>query len=590
MTATEIRTLAERLIDPAATPGEMLDAAQRLFDGLSDVIGFDDDSPREQDVADTWVGGGRAISLREAARCLREYLRSHAYMRGVQAAIAAMRERFPGETVEVLYAGCGPFAPLVLPLAHRWPTGAVRYTLLDIHQASLDAAQQVARWLGVDDRVRGFLCVDAIEHRIDPAARPHVLVTETMLQGLRDETQVALCANLVPQIRPGGVLVPRRIDLLATLMNHGREINPSARKPPPKRVELGPVMSLTHGNAAQRGECFEIDWPERFPADTTPMLRTRIEVFDDIVLGDNDCSLNLPMTLPLPPGDSEGDGERIRFHYEMKPKPGLVAQWRGGRRPVTRPTGSKMNIKPKDVEQGVASLRLPPRFDPEPLMDALERLSGADWQAHPNDQDYNGVWRVLSLRSPSGQEGEVLAATEDPDGYRDTPALLRAPALASVLSRLPGRVTSARLMGLAAGAHIREHSDRGTSIWDGLVRLHVPIRTHDGIDFRVAGERVVMKAGECWYINASFPHSVRNDGPDERVHLVVDCVVDEAMIALFLGLGHPPRPKRAFEDRNLTLDNVAEVIAGLEALRTETAVAMAADLRRQARAAGLGLD
>jgi hypothetical protein len=33
--------------------------------------------------------------------------------------------------------------------------------------------------------------------------------------------------------------------------------------------------------------------------------------------------------------------------------------------------------------------------------------------------------------------------------------------------------------------------------------------------------------GECWYLDSGLPHLVRNDGDERRVHLVMDCVVND---------------------------------------------------------------
>jgi hypothetical protein len=42
-----------------------------------------------------------------------------------------------------------------------------------------------------------------------------------------------------------------------------------------------------------------------------------------------------------------------------------------------------------------------------------------------------------------------------------------------------------------------------------------------------------MAEGECWYLNVNQPHRVENRGSADRVHLVLDCVVDEWLRALF---------------------------------------------------------
>jgi hypothetical protein len=53
-----------------------------------------------------------------------------------------------------------------------------------------------------------------------------------------------------------------------------------------------------------------------------PRLLTRIRVHGDIVLGDHDCSLNLP--LPLPGKPTLAGGSVLAFHYRLGSQPGLA--------------------------------------------------------------------------------------------------------------------------------------------------------------------------------------------------------------------------------------------------------------------------
>ena len=36
-----------------------------------------------------------------------------------------------------------------------------------------------------------------------------------------------------------------------------------------------------------------------------------------------------------------------------------------------------------------------------------------------------------------------------------------------------------------------------------------------------------MNPGECWYVEPALPHGAGNPGEDDRVHLVIDCVVND---------------------------------------------------------------
>jgi len=57
--------------------------------------------------------------------------------------------------------------------------------------------------------------------------------------------------------------------------------------------------------------------------------------------------------------------------------------------------------------------------------------------------------------------------------------------------------------------------------------LHIPIVTNEEVDFRLNGEQVILREGECWYLRLSDLHSVENNGQFDRVHLVIDAVVND---------------------------------------------------------------
>ena len=65
-----------------------------------------------------------------------------------------------------------------------------------------------------------------------------------------------------------------------------------------------------------------------------------------------------------------------------------------------------------------------------------------------------------------------------------------------------------------------------------LARLHFPIKTNDKVLFTVwdcdgREQCVNMKEGECWFLDTRKPHRAINAGNEERIHLVVDILVNE---------------------------------------------------------------
>lgn len=59
------------------------------------------------------------------------------------------------------------------------------------------------------------------------------------------------------------------------------------------------------------------------------------------------------------------------------------------------------------------------------------------------------------------------------------------------------------------------------------MRLHVPVITSAEVIFFLDAHRIEMKAGECWYLDLSLPHWVENRSSTDRVHLVIDCEVND---------------------------------------------------------------
>jgi hypothetical protein len=178
-----------------------------------------------------------------------------------------------------------------------------------------------------------------------------------------------------------------------------------------------------------------------------------------------------------------------------------------------------------------AAVRLPIAVDDAALRADLDRLAAADWVPHFNTAYYEGDWSVVSLRSTSGRADQIYpdpTATE----YADTPLLARCPGVGALLAQLGAPLLAVRFMRLGPGARLKEHTDLNLGVDDGEVRLHAPVLTNDSVGFTLDGVPVDMRPGELWYLDLNRKHAARNDGTTPRVHLVVDCVVDDALRAL----------------------------------------------------------
>lgn len=180
----------------------------------------------------------------------------------------------------------------------------------------------------------------------------------------------------------------------------------------------------------------------------------------------------------------------------------------------------------------IATLKLPFNFDAAALREDLRNFVPEDWTPHFNTGYYQGDWSGIALREAANSP---MSLYPDPaaDHYVDGAALKRAPAAAQVIESFKCTTESVRFLRLGAGAVIREHRDYKTSLEDGYARVHIPVQTNPEVEFLLNHERVEMNEGEAWYLNFNLPHSVKNAGSGERIHLVVDLLVNDWFRSFF---------------------------------------------------------
>lgn len=180
-------------------------------------------------------------------------------------------------------------------------------------------------------------------------------------------------------------------------------------------------------------------------------------------------------------------------------------------------------------------LKLPFRFDVAKMRAEVGSLAEDAWVGHYNARDYEGDWTGVALRAPEGRDGWLFPRPPGSGDYADTPTLGRLPYLAQVLTTFECPLENARLLRLHAGSSILEHTDNALGFEDGVARLHVPVITNPQVTFYLDGEPVPMGEGECWYLDFNRPHRVDNHSTQDRVHLVIDCVVDGWLAGVFAG-------------------------------------------------------
>lgn len=182
-------------------------------------------------------------------------------------------------------------------------------------------------------------------------------------------------------------------------------------------------------------------------------------------------------------------------------------------------------------------LKLPFSFDPLLLQKELQNFTADDWIPHFNTQNYRGDWSGIAFRAPRGSYNQIYPDPNPKDGYEDTEQLARCDYIQKVLGEFECEFESVRFLKLSAGSIIREHRDYNLSYEDGAVRVHIPVKTNPQVEFIHDGQKIQMNEGEAWYLNFNLMHSVKNNGTEARVHLIVDCISNDWIDQFFTSVG-----------------------------------------------------
>lgn len=228
-------------------------------------------------------------------------------------------------------------------------------------------------------------------------------------------------------------------------------------------------------------------------------------------------------------------------------------------------------------------LQLPFHFDPYRLQQETSRLAGAQWQLHYQTRHYEGAWSAIPLRSVEGQAENIFVSPVETATYADTAFLIRSSYFNEVLATFQCPLKAVRLLKLNTGAVIKEHRDADLCFEKGEVRFHIPVVTHEEVEFILDNERIQLKEGECWYMNFNLPHSIHNKSGIDRIHLVIDAVVNDWVKELF---AQPGLIRKETEESGPDPETQKKIIASLRELNTETANRLADEMEA---AGGAGL-
>lgn len=332
-----LNSIRHTILDETSSPAELRNALNSFVQLCSDVSGIQPDPSFDAWAEDSLLESGVAINPQAAAHCAVDYRRSVAFIRGVYAALNKLISRFPDTPIQILYAGCGPFATLLLPLLGKFHPGDLKINLLDIHQRSLDSVELLLAQFEFSAHDICTIKDDAC-HYTHPE-KLHLIIAETMQKALEQEPQFSVTANLAPQLQSTGIFVPQCIEVALCLadLKHEKEqlellsqIESTPEKTDYRRYPLGTVCTLSPEHASEQLQearynahtkklelpLIEVTIPteaslDRFDA----VLLTRICIFEDFCLEEYESEITLPLKChELAPLTS---GSRYRVSYQL---------------------------------------------------------------------------------------------------------------------------------------------------------------------------------------------------------------------------------------------------------------------------------
>lgn len=308
--------IIENLLFLENDTGGLSESVKAFYELLCNHSEIGDVSYVEADSEEIILTNGKAISPKDAATCVLDIARTSKFIRGIYAAIIKAKTDFPGEKIEILYAGCGPFAALAIPQCAKFGSDEISFTLIEIHPRSIESATTVFENLGFRDHVCKFILTDASTNTDFAGKKFHIIVSETMQKSLEKEPQAAIMLNLAKHLIKSGIFIPQKITISAVLSKLAKEFSGEDRQ----RVELGTVFELS----AKNTDIFStkiVEIPQENFDGMAFLLLTEIKIFGNIFLGDYQSGITYPTILfDIPKGSCE---QKIEFKYEFGETPGV---------------------------------------------------------------------------------------------------------------------------------------------------------------------------------------------------------------------------------------------------------------------------
>lgn len=285
----QIKESLELLLNCDSEVFKMKVGVDNLYQLFSTITDIDINKLGDGDIM---LPSGKAISPSGAAHCLLEMKRTTVFLRGIKQAIDKKINESK-QKISILYAGCGPYATLITPLLTIYKPEQLCVTLLDINEISLNSSECLINYLGFNKYIDRFILADASVYEIEK--HYDIVISETMQSGLKNEPQVAIMQNLIPQLSNTSIFIPEEITIDVYIKKRGiwsGDIELKKAEDLKYYTNLYKVskhyLTISEEKKIVKMPYFDGEAYDLF-------LNTFIKVYDNCVLDINDCSLNMPL-------------------------------------------------------------------------------------------------------------------------------------------------------------------------------------------------------------------------------------------------------------------------------------------------------
>ncbi|TDQ28906.1 SAM-dependent methyltransferase [Tenacibaculum caenipelagi] len=277
----------------------LINEIHTYFRELTQLTGFDNNI---EHLAAVTTAKGKALGLNHAAQCLLDYKRTVKFLKAMIMAIKEKQQHHPDETIQVFYAGCGPYAPFVTLITPHFSPEEVQFSLLEINDKSLEYAKNLIQKLELTNYVTNYYTADAVTFNIPEAEKYHILFSETLDALLYRECYVPILFNLLPQLSEGVAVIPENV-----LIKMSLSVNPIADSrhiteeidtiiDVRKAIALNTVDTIAPGQLPNKKIAIKSLNIEQY---NYLILDTLVHVYGNIWLTRNESSLTIPLEMGI---------------------------------------------------------------------------------------------------------------------------------------------------------------------------------------------------------------------------------------------------------------------------------------------------